>query len=413
MSQRKPDHTTPVAAPLLRALMVRVAAWVGPIRLLPCLFAVAFLWLFTHWVAIRTVEYYRTFDAPPSFRHFDPMDLKRVLIDYLDAHTAGPDTVLVLGDCVAFGHGVVTPFPSLLAFPGFRVLNISMQTFRYDLMLIVIDAAMARGVKHVLVQLHPFEDYRREAKQWRSLKAQRLGRDEADIAGVEQISARELVEDAKANWPVMALTIKGGSDRFYDYREQVPTGTLTTLLRYHILSAWPLYRNRFAFDDWGGFRVSYYTERTHRSDSYVTPLPEAMQRQIFTEQAEFFSRFVIEDRRAYADDMARYSAPARLAAVLASAGADAMFVMVPTFIDKIQANSSLPADDLVFASATMRSIATARGVRYLDYLTDPELVAEMMYFDNLTAKGQALLGRKLASDLALEPFPRNAPVASR
>jgi hypothetical protein len=369
--------------------------------------------LFTAFVSVQTAEYYRSFEAPPSFRHFDPMDLKRVLLDYLDAHDAGPDTVLVLGDCVAFGHGVVTPFPSMLSFPGYRVLNVSMQSFRHDLQLIVLEEALARGVKHVLVQLHPFEDYAREAKQWRWLKAQRLGGAERDVPGVDRVSAQELIEDAKANWPVMALTIKGGTDRFYDYSEQLPTGTLSTLLRYHVLSAWPLYRNRFAVDDWSGLQVSYYTERTHRSDTYVTPLSEEMQRQIFKEQAEFFTRFVIHDRAAYADDMARYSAPARLAAVLASAGADAVFVMVPTFIDKIEANSELRADDLVFASSTMRGIAASRGFRYVDYLTDPALVAEMMYFDNLTAKGQQLLGRRLADDLGRDAFARQPPVAAR
>lgn len=402
----------PVAAPVLYAASARVAAWIGSFTLLPCLFAVGFLWMFTAIVAARTTDYYRAMDTPPSFRHMDPMDLQRVLVDYLEAHDAGPDTVLVLGDCVAFGHGVTTPFPSMLSFPGYRVLNVSMQSFRYDLMLVVIQEALNRGVKHVIVQLHPFEDYRAEAAQWRHLRAQRTSQQDDDVAGVDVLPATELVADARANWPVIALAIKEGTDRFYDYSEHLPTGTLSSWLRYRVLSAWPLYRNRFAFDDWSGLKLSYYTERTHRQDSYVATLPDSQQQQIFADQAPFFARFAIADRDAYVDSMTRYSGPARAAAVLQSAGADALFVMAPTFVDKIDAHTALHSDDLAFASDTMRRIVTARGFAYIDYLRDPELDAEMVHFDNLTAKGQQLLGRKLALDLVRASFPRAAEISS-
>ena len=388
----------------LRLLADRLRNWIGRPTLLSCVFAIAFLWLFTGIVSKRTADYYGAMTAPPSFRHMDPMDLRRVLIDYLDAHHAGPDTVLVLGDCVAFGHGVINPFPGLLQLPGYRMLNISMQSFRPDLMLIVLDEARQRGVKHFLIQLHPFGEYRNEAEQWRRLRAQRTNTTAADVEGVRTVTPAALIADAEANWKVIALTLKS-DERFYDEGERVPTGTLTSALRYDLLSAWPLYRDRFAFDDWSGFGFSYYTERTHRTDSYNATLPESQQRQIFAEQADFFRRFVIADRPAYVDEMTNYSATARFASVLKSFNADAVFVMAPTFVDKIAAHTALPADDLRFVSDTMRKIVTDHGFRYLDYLGDPGLDAEMVHFDNLSATGQRILGDRLNRDLPPLNFP--------
>ncbi len=391
--------------------MARVAAMLGPLTLLQALFAALFLWLFTIAVDSRTATYYRDMPAPPSFRHMDAMDLKRVLFDYLDAHAAGPDTVLVLGDCVAFGHGVVQPFPQLIELPGFRLLNISMQSFRYDLMLLVIDEALRRGVRQVLVQLHPFEDYRAEATFWKRLKSQRLGTDA--VPGVSSLSPRELIDDAEQNWRVMALANTEGTERFYDYDAHFPTATLSGLLRYQLLSAWPLYRSRFAVDDWSGLQLSYYTARTHRSDSYTATLPESQQREIFAAQADFFARFVIDDRDAYASEMAEYSAAARIASVLEGAGAEAVFMMAPTFVNKIERNTSLTRADLEFASTTMRAIVGRRGYAYLDYVRDAELGDQMVHFDNLTAVGQQMLARRVASDLAALSFPRATEMTAR
>lgn len=399
---------TPIAERALSPVMARIAAAIGPATLLQAACAVGFLWLFTSFVAARTATYYRDMPAPPSFRHMDAMDLKRVLVDYLDAQHAGPDTVLVLGDCVAFGHGVIHPFPSMLKFPGYHVVNISMQSFRYDLMLLIIDEAMRRGVTHVLVQLHPFEDYVAEAAFWKRLKAQRLHQSIDTVPGVDALSARELIDDAEANWRVMALAQKEGTERFYDYDQHVPTATLTEWLRYDVLSAWPLYRDRFAIDDWSSLGLSYYTSRTHRTDSYVATLPEQQQRDIFKSQLDFFAKFVIADRPAYTADMERYSAAARIAAVLKAGNADAVFIMAPTFIDRIEANTSLRRADLAFASETMRRIVSARGFPYLNYLQDAELDAQMVHFDNLTAEGQRLLAGKLNADLSGASFPRPA-----
>jgi hypothetical protein len=408
MEQANPQSES-AAERALRRGADRCWNWIGHPTLLSCAFAIGFLWLFNGLVAQRTAEYYGAMSAPPSFRHMDPMDLKRVLIDYLDAHRPGPDTVLVLGDCVAFGHGVVTPFPGMLEVPGYRVLNISMQSFRFDLMLIVLDEAMQRGVKHVVIQLHPFGEYRNDAAQWRRLKAQRAGTTEAGIGGVRSSTPAELIADADANWKVIALTLKS-DERFFDAGERLPTGTLTSALRYDVLSAWPLYRSRFAFDDWSGFGFSYFTERTHRTDSYLETLPEAQHRQIFAEQADFFRRFVISDRSAYAGEMTEYSATARIASVLRAANADAVFVMAPTFVEKIAANTELPAADLQFVSDTMRQVVEAHGFRYLDYLADADFEAEMVHFDNVTAKGQQMLGERLNRDLPKLSFPGSREV---
>lgn len=400
-----PVRAHPIVATVLDGWSARVATWIGPATVLPVLFAIGFLALFTWFTAERTAAYYRGLSAPPSFRHLDAMDLKRVLTDYLDAHHAGPDTVLVLGDCVAFGHGVIDPFPSLLRLPGYRVLNISMQSFRYDLMLIVIDEAMRRGVKNVMVQLHPFEDYTAEAAFWKRLKAQRLRTTVDQVPAASGLSAAELLADAEANWRVMALSHLEGTERFYEYSAHFPTATLSAVLRYDLLSAWPLYRDRFAFDDWSGLDLSYYTTRTERADSYVETLPEAQQRDIFKSQADFFAKFIIHDRSAYAAEMSNFSAAARMAKVLSSNGANALFIMAPTFVDKLEANTALKGEDLAFASQTMREIVGRYSFPYLDYLRDPELDEQMVHFDNLTARGQRLLAQRLTADLAGLNFP--------
>ena len=350
------------------------------------LFALLFLALFTYVAAGRTQAYYAAFEMPPSFRHMDASSLRQVLVDYLEAQQVGPDTLLVLGDCVAFGHGVKRSFSSYLKAPGLRVVNVSMQSFRYDLMLATIVEAQRRGVNNVLIQLHPFEDYAFEARMWEALS----------LPAVDVGSAVDFVQQAEANWRRLSAATEQGSDNsYYLARSDTPWTAFSTLLRNDVLARWSLYRDRFAIDDWSQSRLSYYAERTHRIDSYARILPVERQIQILESQSDFWPAFVISDREAYRSRVLKHSAPARLASTMRDLGMNAVFVWAPTFVDFLTEHTVLERQDLVTAASTMEGIVASFGYGFINLLEDPILDAQMMHYDNLTVQGQETMGNTL------------------
>jgi hypothetical protein len=344
----------------------------------------------------RTKSYYSDFVMPPSFRHMDPTILHPVISDYLDGQRASGDTLLVLGDCIAFGHGVTESFSRFLKIPDVRIVNVSMQTFRYDLMILTIKEAARRGVKRVLIQLHPFEDYGFEARLWEALTV----RHPVSLAERAELSQPDFVQQAAANWRLLATALKSGRLSFHEVPPYDLALAFSSFLRYDVLSGWSLYRNRFAIDDWLGLKLSFYTARTQRSDSFVERFPEQRQIQILAEQSWLWPKFVIADRAQYRERALQFSAPVRLARTMKDLGMNATFFMAPTLVDLIGKHTVIPPSDLMFVSQTMKEAVTAYGFRYIDFLENVELERNMIHYDNLTADGQKLLGRLLNEQLA-------------
>jgi hypothetical protein len=180
-------------------------------------------------------------------------------------------------------------------------------------------------------------------------------------------------------------------------------------LREDVASRVPLFRNRFALDDALGIHASFYSIMTKRSDTYVDPLPDAQQSRIFQDEASYWNLFVIHDKQTFKRDMADYSAVGYLAKYAQERGINIVFLMVPTFVDKIARDTVISRSDLVTASHIYRDIARSYGAGYIDYLDNQTLLPYMYHFDNITAAGQKKMGELLTKDLPPVLFRKGHP----
>jgi hypothetical protein len=343
-------------------------------------------------------RFYASDDMPPAFRNMDMATALPNIRDYAAAQQLGPGSLLVVGDCVGYGNGSAKAFTHYLQVPGLRNVNVSMHSFNYNLMLLTIDEAVASGVRDVVVQIHPFSYYRRDADRLRIVLEDRYGKGTT----VADLSADDLVAVAAREWRDTAVEMESTQAQFSFDRSIDRTRLLqfSQWLREDVASRVGLYRNRYALDALG-LQVSFFSTMTNRADTFIDPMPMAQQEEIFTSaRMEFlWKQFVIADRDTFAQEMMDYSPQARFARYAQLKGIRLVFVMVPSMHKKIEELTVIGPDDLTFASAAFAAIARRYGAGYLDYLTDDELATVMYHYDNLTAAGQRVFGERLTRDL--------------
>lgn len=339
-------------------------------------------------------KYYADFIMPPSFRHVDYLERETFMRNYIDAQNLGPDDIVVLGDCVSFGHGVDLSYPAFINVEGKRIVNISMQSFNYNFMALTLDAAAEKGVKHFIIQLHPFEYYKFDEKAWRTLTS-------SNPATVKQ-GQSEWVEQTKVNWRQQNIgNIQGMFETglFKDYK---PWRNFSGVLRYDIRGKWKLFANRFAYDDWSGIDKSFYTSRTTRRRNFKVPLSRERQRKIIAKKTSFWEYFILNDKPAFIESAKNHSPTKRMSAMLNERGLTATFLMVPTFVDFLTETTELTAEDMRAATQIYKDIAESHGHKFINLLDDPDLIPHMYHYDNLTFDGHMVMGKKLTNLLAGE-----------
>jgi hypothetical protein len=346
-----------------------------------------------------TLGYYARDNMPPAFRNMDMASAVPNIRIYAAAQGIGPGTLLVLGDCVGYGNGSAKAFTHYLSVPGYRNVNVSMHSYNYNLMLLTIDEAVAKGVRDVVVQIHPFHNYRKDAAEWRDALAARYGTGTT----VADLDADELVAVAADEWRGTGVAMDSTQKRFSFHQSLDRTRMLefSSWLREDVAAHVGLYRNRYALDVALGLKTSFFSIMTNRVDSFTEPLPLKRQQEIFAaaEMDFLWKMFVISDRDAYAREMMDYSPQARFARYAQLKGINLVLLMVPTIVKQIDEYTVIGPDDLTFASEAFAAIARRYHAGYLDYLTDPELAKVMYHYDNLTAAGQQVFGAKLTRDL--------------
>ena len=357
-----------------------------PLRLLLIsLFIIAIV----QYSSAKKEEYLAAQEVPPSYRHMDELFLEHIIDDTLAAKKVDGSTLLILGDCVAFGHGVIRPFSSYLSVPNYDILNISMQTFAFALMESTIQKAADLGVKNVVIQLHPFTDFKAEADRWS--RAYIPHSEEADVL----LNGTSFAEVAKQNWKnyttVRNIYRKGKNGLYFDKYQWLQ---MSSILRYEILRHIPLYRDRFIIDDMA-LKRSTFSKRQNRIDSYTKPLPEHRQIEILVKKARFFENFKINNPNEYMETLHQISAPARMAAILESNGMRGIFVLAPTFVEKMVENTGIQHEDFNIMRQMIKKSVESRGSIFIDFLEDEELSKNMRHFDNITVLGHKILARKL------------------
>ncbi|WP_033069316.1 hypothetical protein [Thalassospira australica] len=347
-------------------------------------------------------QFYAADDMPPPFRN---MDMSTALVqtqEYLDAQGIGPNTVLILGDCVAYGHGATKSFTHSLKLPNYQIVNLSMQSFNYNLMLASIDYAYQKGVRNIIVQLHPFHNYLQDAQEW-YIKASR---------SATEMNADELVDTSRKLWRDTGLAMIN-TQRRYSFHEQVKDGgfwsSYSAWLRSDLLGSFALYRNRYILDATSDIDESYFSFVSQRIDSYVDPLSDDQQVEILERDAmqPIWNAFVIRDQEEYESIIREYSPQTRISSYARQKGINTAFVMVPTFVDKVAEHTNIRRKDLEFSSSVFREIATQYDATYLDYLSNETLSTYMYHYDNLTAEGQKIFGKILEKDLNGTFAPRS------
>ncbi len=340
---------------------------------------------------------------PPSFRHMDEATMRVGVQDYLAAQDIGPHCVLVMGDCVTFGHGVRQSYTDFLEYRDRRVVNLSMQSLHPALTLLIVEEAGQAGVRDFIFQLHPFEHYSLKTAVdsfWRRSNPDEHGRPLPGEPDLPALDDAQLMQFAREQFRAFSLSMIPSKKLWYGpFKDAV--WEASTVLRLDLLSRLPAYRQRFLIDTFYGLRHSTYSDRWQRIDSYTRPLPPARQASILghPDREAFFAAFKVEDPQAFQDEQARFGLISALASYFSRNGMTAVFFMVPTIVDVVDANTVIEARDLRDASSAYRAIVEAHGLTYLDYLEEPQLSNHMRHFDNLTVEGQRRLADRLNADL--------------
>ena len=360
---------------------------------------IAFVVLFSLGSDRLAVKFYASDDMPPAFRNMDMAGATQNIRDYMAAQDLGPGTLLIVGDCVGYGNGSAKAFTHYLKVPGLHNLNVSMHSFNYNLMLLTIDEAVARGVRDVVVQIHPFHPYRRDSDRWREVVEARFGKGMT----VADMSAGDLVDVSAREWRDTAVTMES-TQAEYSFDQSIDRTRLLQFsqwLREDVAPRVGLYRNRYAIDVALGLKTSFFSAMNDRADTFIDPMPMQDQQNIFASQRldYFWKQFVIKDRAEFAQLMMDYSPQARFARYAQLKGIKLVFVMAPTIVKEVDAFTVIEPGDLTFASESFAAIARRYNVGYLDYLTDEELARVMYHYDNLTTTGQQVFGAKLTRDL--------------
>lgn len=277
-----------------------LAAWLWFVReflrltWLRALFIAGLFGLCSLFINAKSDQYYAGLTMPPSFRHVGDLDRDRVFFNYLKAHKVDENTVLVFGDCVTFGHGVKKLFTEFMDIDGHRIVNLSMQSMNYSLASMLIEAAYERGVRKVIIQLHPFENYPAEQSSWMSLSKsfpqagyQEYGNNIA-YGPQSRVNRRWLISGYMKGVREIGL-----------FEKTRPWRHLSANLKYDILGNWCLFANRFAFDDWSSIDKSKFAHRTNRIDSYKIPLTKEYQQSIIKKKSAFWKYFIIEDEEEF------------------------------------------------------------------------------------------------------------------
>lgn len=343
-------------------------------------------------------RFYASDDMPPAFRNMDMATALPNIRDYVAAQQLGPGTLLIVGDCVTYGNGSAKAFTHYLKVPDLHNVNVSMHSFNHNLMLLTIDEAVGAGVRDVVVQIHPFAYYRRDAERWRTMLEERYGKGTT----VADLGVDDLVDVAAREWRDTAVTMESTQAQFsFDHSiDRTRLVRFSQWLREDLASHIGLYRNRYALDALG-LKSSFFSLMTERADTFTEVLSIDRQQEIFgsARLATLWGQFVINDRDAFAQLMMDYSPQARFARYARLKGIRLVFVMVPTIVEQIDKYTVIGPDDLPFASAAFKAIARRYGAGYLDYLTDAEMASGVYHYDNLTAAGQRVFGEKLTRDL--------------
>lgn len=332
-------------------------------------------------------------EVPLSYRHMDELGLRPLAHRLLHLKNVGPETLLVMGDCITFGHGVKLPYPSFMTIPQRNILNISMQSMNPNLMLSVLGAAHARGVRDVIIQLHPFEDYSREQESWILLSQQYPVSMNSNYPN--DVDPKNILTQSQENWYRQMLgkyfrSVPEALLSFLNWRR------LSILLRYHILPSVPLYRDRHLID-YAGPKLSYFSNRTDRIDSYRGHVKPDRQLQILKSQEALWKKFDVSEDNTYHERVIEVSAPARMAAYMREVGMKGTFFLAPTFVEKMTDHTILEDEDFEIMRRALRDAVLQHGARFIDFLDDPELAANMQHFDNLTVEGHKLLGKRLSA----------------
>jgi hypothetical protein len=339
-------------------------------------------------------------EVPPSYRHLDELGLKSLTERVLDLKGVGPDTILIMGDCIAFGHGVKLPFSSHMNIPGRNILNISMQSMKPYLMTSVLGAARERGVEDVIIQLHPFENYAYDQISWEKFNEDFPVANLPD--GAQLPTGDKLLEQSQRHW--FESTIRRQLFTPKDYLFKHPDWGyrwvgLSTYLRFHILNNIPLYRDRYLVD-YAGPKLSFFSSRTNRADSFRGQLSQERQIEILKSKTSFWKLFDLSEDDTYRDRIMKSSAPARQAAYMDHAGMNATFLLAPTFMDKMVKHTLLEEEDFQIMRSVLRDSVVQYGADFIDLLDDPELGENMHHYDNLTVVGHQILGERLSAMLA-------------
>jgi len=347
-------------------------------------------------------RFYASSDMPPAFRNMDMSSALRLTHDYLDSNEVGSDTILVLGDCVAYGHGSAKSFSHYLNFPGRRIVNLSMQSYNYSLMLDSIDYAARKGVKNFVLQIHPFENFFKESKNWKKQAGERTA---------EDMTTEEILQLSSVIWRKKSLAMIN-TQRSFSFREENTNDSFwqpySNWLRTDFLASFDLFRNRFIVDNVLGIQASYFSIANRRRNSFAKPMTIDRQIEIFKRDSLqwLWKSFVIEDFQEFEKAIVSYSPQARIAKYAQEKKLKLAFVMVPTFIDKIIKYTQLSRVDFISANEVYKQVAKSYGASYYDYLDDPNFPAYMYHYDNLTADGHKVFGSSLQGDLGNE-FTQN------
>ena len=225
-----------------RRLITKLRTWYAedfmkltPRRALFCAVYVAFFSWGSNIVASR---YYASDDMPPPFRNMDMAAAWENMKLYMEAQKMGSQSMLVVGDCVAYGNGSAKAFPHYISSPDKQVVNLSMHSFNYELMLKTIDYAHSRGVRDIMVQLHPFHNYRKDASEFQTALTESMGSKGVTIA---DISAADSVQVASNEWKEVSVAMDSKQRKFSFHKSLEKSEVLkySSWLRYDMLSHFP------------------------------------------------------------------------------------------------------------------------------------------------------------------------------